>query len=259
MPPPSLLADLEGYYGRFGFPALPELSVTFGNIELHGAAMRFVKDRDMRFLWAPPSITWPEEPGEKMVVFMDLDAGGRQAIDGITPGPIGPFVHAMWTHCTGSSISSCKALIPYWPPGVSSGTNRYVFLLMRQPLGKQLQSAPTASERAHWDFGRFLEANFPVLKSDTLRPGCSDDATWDNFSGKRCGDYAAEWCSGGRFNIGAEWTSGAQFNHPERHCCACGKPAGGGSVAPSIAGLRYNFMYVSGTVDEANADPRTPL
>ena len=53
--------------------------------QLHGAAMRFVKDRDMRFLWAPPSITWPEEPGEKMVVFMDLDAGGRQAIDGIAP------------------------------------------------------------------------------------------------------------------------------------------------------------------------------
>ena len=75
----SLFADLLGFYGQFGFEPLPELSVTYGaGIGLHGSVSRFVKDRDMPFLWTAPTVQWDARvTGECMVVFMDLDAGGR--------------------------------------------------------------------------------------------------------------------------------------------------------------------------------------
>ena len=135
------------------------------------------------------------------------------------------------------------------PPGVNAGTNRYTFLLLRQPPGKTLRAVDHTAHFARWDFRAFLTENFPAGSV------CADDDAWDNFSGKRCADYSAEWCSAGGFHVGAEWTGGAQFNFPERHCCACGKPAGSDGGFAAVA-LRYNFMYVSGSVEEANADPR---
>lgn len=252
----ALLSDLTSYFAQFGFPPLPELSVTYGSgMSLHGAASRFVKDRDMRFLWTAPSITWDadETDQEAMIVMMDLDAGGRRSADGVEPGPIGPYVHAMYTHCSGGSLRSCKTMIPYVPPGVGRGTNRYVFLKMRQPEGKTIAAVDHTAHFARWDFRRFLEENYPA---GTV---CEDDAAWDNFSGKRCADYRGRWCRDGKFNLGAEWTGGSQFNFPERSCCACGKPPSLAAAPYANVGLAYNFMYVSGTVDEANGDPRIPL
>ena len=52
---------------------------------------------------------------------------------------------------------------------------------------------------------------------------CVDDATFDNGSGATCAAYS-QWCADGGARPGSEWALGAQFNHPERHCCACGKP-----------------------------------
>ena len=51
---------------------------------------------------------------------------------------------------------------------------------------------------------------------------CVDDATFDNGSGATCAAYS-QWCADGGARPGSEWALGAQFNHPERHCCACGK------------------------------------
>lgn len=207
----SVLSDLEPFYARFGFPPLPELDVTYyRGIQLHGSATRFVKDRDMQFLWQAPSITWTPPKGEEaMVVMMDLDAGGRRSADGAEPGPIGPYVHAMWAHCGAGTLSSCKSLIPYVPPGVSEGTNRYVFLLLRQPPGKALRAVDHTAHFGRWDFGRFLAENFPA---GSTKGACRDEAGWDNYSGKGCADYDAEWCTDGAFHVGAEWTGGEQFS-----------------------------------------------
>ena len=152
-------------------------------------------------------------------------------------------------------LDSCKQHIPYVPPGVSYGTNRYVFLQMRQPPGKTLRAVDHTAHFGSWDFAAFLRNNYPAAKGGS----CTDDPAWSNFSGKGCADYASTWCSDGGFHVGAEWTGGAQFNNPERHCCACGKPAGETDAPYAGVGLAYNFMYVSGSVEEANADPRRPL
>ena len=53
---------------------------------------------------------------------------------------------------------------------------------------------------------------------------CVDDSAWNNLHGKACIDYSA-YCEAGAFRLGASWAGGEVFNWPERHCCACGKPA----------------------------------
>ena len=52
---------------------------------------------------------------------------------------------------------------------------------------------------------------------------CADDKNWKNPSGYDCSDYAKRWCENGKARAGQEWTLGKSFNHPENHCCACGK------------------------------------
>ena len=53
---------------------------------------------------------------------------------------------------------------------------------------------------------------------------CIDDSSWNNLHGKTCADYGG-YCEAGAFRLGASWAGGEVFNWPERHCCACGKPA----------------------------------
>ena len=83
-----------------------------------------------------------------------------------------------------------------------------------------------ASEAAS---GPLRDAAEPRRASPSLAKAmgdCADTPGWENHSGKKCHDYVTErWCVGKHFTVGKEWTSGAQFNFPERHCCACGKPA----------------------------------
>ena len=57
-------------------------------------------------------------------------------------------------------------------------------------------------------------------------PGCEDTAGWTN--GDRpggalsCGDYVSKGhCASGR--LLTAWAGGSAFNHPQQHCCACGK------------------------------------
>ena len=71
--------------------------------------------------------------------------------------------------------------------------------------------------------GDFLLNAQPALAA-TSPTGCTDDALWENHSGRKCDDYSREgWCKAGALEI--KWTGGAQFNFPERACCACGKAA----------------------------------
>ena len=56
--------------------------------------------------------------------------------------------------------------------------------------------------------------------------GCEDTPGWTN--GDRpggalvCADYVARGhCAGGQ--VLTSWAAGASFNHPQKHCCACGK------------------------------------
>ena len=60
---------------------------------------------------------------------------------------------------------------------------------------------------------------------------CRDHPSWNN--GPRpggaldCAAYVAKgYCRDGAFVPGMDWTGGEAFNHPERHCCACGKGRG---------------------------------
>lgn len=65
------------------------------------------------------------------------------------------------------------------------------------------------------------------LTSYIIRRACTDSPMWDN--GQRpggpltCASYAQQFCESGAFTADTSWASGAAFNHPERHCCACGK------------------------------------
>ena len=77
---------------------------------------------------------------------------------------------------------------------------------------------------------------------------CQDDPSWDNNSGKTCGDYASQgWCTGSGFRIGKEWTGGAQFNWPERHCCSC-------QAAPAISATAATAASSSPTQKRSGSD-----
>ena len=53
---------------------------------------------------------------------------------------------------------------------------------------------------------------------------CEDDALWKNPYGHDCAGYVEKgWCADGEAMPGQQWTLGAVYNHPEDHCCQCGK------------------------------------
>ena len=56
----------------------------------------------------------------------------------------------MWHDCTRGTLQSCAARRPYLPPGVSGGTNRYAFLLLKQPA----QELDRASLPSRWPGSR---------------------------------------------------------------------------------------------------------
>ena len=51
---------------------------------------------------------------------------------------------------------------------------------------------------------------------------CRDMPRWDNHHGMKCAQYEElSYCINGR--PAEHWATGAKYNHPEKHCCACGK------------------------------------
>ena len=132
--------DLEPFFATHGVAPLPLLDVSYSREEvLYGSPTRYCfiagdsKGGDMHIVQHAPTIRWDVSVADRALVFMmDLDAGGRASADGAQPGPLGPYVLAIWTDCTGGSLAHCRQLLPYRPPNVRQGTNRIAFLQLRQ-------------------------------------------------------------------------------------------------------------------------------
>ena len=80
-----------------------------------------------------------------------------------------------------------------------------------------------AAMRAAAEAGLPSTAAGPERESRTASNTCSDTPGWTNPYGYGCGAYKRYWCAGGGSRRGQAWALGKAFDHPEAHCCACGK------------------------------------
>ena len=151
------LEPLDAYLRHIpGMEDLPELSVIYGSCAMDSDCFRLrgqlfeneKRHKPMNVVLAKePRITWGNRRGENrvkcgMVLFVDLDAGGRSKSGNSAPGRFGPFVHSLWTHCKGGSLnaSTCRAVKPYLAPGCTDTPgNRYAFLLFRHACSADLK------------------------------------------------------------------------------------------------------------------------
>lgn len=166
-------SDLEPFFATAGVPPLPLLDVEYSREEglVLGAPTRYArigddtKGRgDMYLLERAPRISWDASSTERgLVLMMDLDAGGRASADGSRPGPDGPWVHALWSDCTGGSLAHCRNLLRYSPPDVRQGTNRICFLLLRQPAATWVRGV--SMRPFALNLTDFLRANYPEAAS----------------------------------------------------------------------------------------------
>lgn len=93
-------------------------------------------------------------------------------------------------------------------------------------------------------------------------PTCLDKPRWRNQYGLGCIGYESEGhCAGGRLAAGHAWAGGESYAHPERACCACGRPnataASVGSVAMWASGLHEPSGVVRVPADGAAAHLRS--
>lgn len=135
---PYRFEPIDAYLKRFGMEKLKPLDVRFGeDLRLTGDSHIFNQnDADFK-VWKQaksPTVSWSLPAGTlAMVLFLDLDAGGRPATDD-QAGRLGPYVHSLWADCDGDSLESCKQVVrPYKAPGNSAAApNRYTYLLLQQ-------------------------------------------------------------------------------------------------------------------------------
>jgi SAM-dependent methyltransferase len=83
---------------------------------------------------------------------------------------------------------------------------------------------PAGGPFADWANYRWASAGVEV------EAGCLDTPGWTNgINELKCDDYGIKlgqklgFCSNGGVVAGKEWALGAKHNHPDRHCCVCGK------------------------------------
>lgn len=121
---------------------LPHLHVEYNRtyglapFRLHGASVPPVKNEESPWLKSAPIVRWPmhNEHASDTLVFVDLGPEEK-------PSKFFPFVHSLWTQCSGSLASCRLTVIPYLPPGnVAVIPNRYTFILFRR-------GAPHAANR----------------------------------------------------------------------------------------------------------------
>ena len=159
--------DLEPFFATFGVAAPPLLDVAFTRQDvLLGDTSRYARmasDKlggDMHIFWKAPSITWDAKHVPRgLVMMMDLDAGGRASADGAVPGSLGPYVQALWSGCTGGSVTNCHPLLRYEPPDVRQGTDRIVFVLFHQPAAVWVRGV--SMRPFVLNMSDFLLANYP--------------------------------------------------------------------------------------------------
>ncbi|KAL1500677.1 hypothetical protein AB1Y20_013324 [Prymnesium parvum] len=124
------------YLRQFGLLELPQLSVRYGDVLLDDDRRNF--KLPSRLLQRMPTITWNASIDCAMLLFVDLDAGGRPESD-LLAGSNGPFVHSLWTHCPGS-ILGCRVVKRYLAPGTTAPReSRYVYLLFRHACDAELK------------------------------------------------------------------------------------------------------------------------
>ena len=168
-PPPAAngngdMRDVEVVFKQFGWKGLELLNVTYaGGAILNGAATRINNAKDVS-VGSQPTIQWDCGGCSAMVLMLDPDCGGRRPGHPEAVGWCGPVLHAMWHDCTGNNLLSCKTVrLPYLPPGVARGTNRYSFVLLRQAKPLAVASLPEQSARpkgvASYDVARLLSSN----------------------------------------------------------------------------------------------------
>lgn len=178
-----ITSDLEEAFAHYGFTStLPLLDVRYDNSRniIEGERSHFVKGDDT--IRRAPAITWDANAVPKgIVVFMDLDAGGRSSGDGRLPGPLGPALAGLWAGCAGGSLARCQVrIVPYTAPHPPRGTHRFAFVLLRQEftwvrdvfetfVPKHNQEIP-AIELMKWNFTRFLESNWPNWRRSNSPP-----------------------------------------------------------------------------------------
>ena len=159
----DIMRDVDVFLAPRGLPTgLPLLRVAYdgGTVLLRGSANPRNNSADA-FLGKVPSVTWNATriATTAMVLFIDLDCGGRSRVDS-EPGICGPVLHSMWSDCSGGDLNGCRIVVPYLPPGVSRGTNRYVWLMLKQPAPLARSSLPARPRSvASWDLVRFLKLN----------------------------------------------------------------------------------------------------
>ena len=156
--------DIDTFLMPRGLPGkLPLLRVEYddGRVSLRGGGSQ-LNNSAAAFLGVVPAVTWDaSDLGTATVVMVDFDCGGRQS-DGSLAGSCGPVLHGMWSDCADGRLSSCrKTIIPYLAPGVDKNTNRYVWLLFKQPapLAPSSLAARGRKSVAYWDLVGFLKLN----------------------------------------------------------------------------------------------------
>ena len=156
------MRDVDVFFAPRGLPTgLPLLRVAYdgGRVLLRGGGNPRNNSADA-FLGQVPSVTWDATRiATAMVVFIDLDCGGRRRVDS-EPGSCGPALHSMWSDCSGGNLNGCRTVVPYRPPGVGRGTNRYVWLMLEQPVPLARSSLPVRPRSVpSWDLVSFLKLN----------------------------------------------------------------------------------------------------
>ena len=126
------MQDIDIYLRAKGLPTgLPVLRVEYddGRVPLRGGGGP-INNTAAAFLGKQPVVTWDaSRVGTAAVAFVDFDCGGRRS-DARLHGRCGPVLHSLWADCSAGSLTSCKNVVAYNPPGVSKGT-KYVASLMR--------------------------------------------------------------------------------------------------------------------------------
>ena len=170
LPPPANVAlarddmsDLELVLKQYGIRGLGVLNVSYADgVALHGAATRVDNSVDT-YLGTQPDIQWDCGGCSSMVLMIDADCGGRRRTAPERVGWCGPVLHGMWHGCTKGSLNSCTPRLSYAPPGVSRGTNRYSFVLLKQKVPLDARSLPAISKKGNaigsYDLARLLASN----------------------------------------------------------------------------------------------------
>ncbi|KAL3894575.1 MAG: hypothetical protein SGPRY_013772 [Prymnesium sp.] len=152
----SKMGMIDAYFSPLGVSGLSELSVAYATVPLQPGDQFVVSDARLKRM---PAVRWNASIACAMLLLVDLDAGGR-GDDDSQAGPLGPFVHSLWTHCRDGAVQSCRVVKPYLPPGANKPKpNRYVYLLLSHACSASLHRPKGLRWGSKFDVGLLLSSN----------------------------------------------------------------------------------------------------